>query len=70
MKLESRVEKLENESTATARRHVILKSEEQSDLSAIEVYGRDRVLEGEDVEFIELVALTSADAKGRAYDRG
>lgn len=70
MKLEARVEKLESQVAGIARRHVILKPVEQSDLDAIEAYGRDRIGDGEDVQFIEMIPLTKADARGWSNDCG
>jgi hypothetical protein len=70
MKLETRVERLESETATVARRHVILKADYQTDLEAIDLYGRDRIADGEDIFFVELVALTAADSKGWANDRG
>lgn len=61
MRLEARVDKLETRAGAGTRRHVIIICEGDSTIAALDAYGRDRIRDGEPVEFVELVELTKAD---------
>lgn len=63
MRLQARIEKLETTKAKTVRQHVLLVTPDLSPLQAIEAYGRDRIGEGEDVVFLELICLTKEDAK-------
>lgn len=54
MKLEARIERLEDAAPADRRTHVILRADWQPEEGALDKYGRDRVQAGDEVMFIVL----------------
>lgn len=54
MKLEARIERLEDAAPADHRTHVIIKPDWQPEDRALDEYGRDRVEPGDEVMYIVL----------------